>query len=160
MDTVNELNAAYERCMAALGNAATEPDLSQRAFDAYSAYAARLPDVSKVSAVIEMNDAFEAYREIISGGFRGAEAGDRIRAAYRTYLAELQAAWVDSDPKELSPADLAAIGRSLAFLGWLVEAGLDGARSAPEAIDVDTLNSERGSSLWGSTSVLSDPDGR
>jgi hypothetical protein len=163
METADRLSAAYEGFMSALEGAAIEPDLNQRALDAYNAYAALLADAAKEPAAAEANDAFEAYRAVISSGFRGPEAGNQIRAAYKNYLAEVRAAWAETDPTVLTPADLATIGQSLAYLAWLVETGLDGAEAESEETGDDAIANEQGSSLWGPTSLLSDtsrPEGQ
>jgi hypothetical protein len=156
MEITDRLSAAQGRFMTAMEEAATDSDLNQRALDAYNAYAALLADAWKEPAVTEMNQAFEAYRAVISSGFRGPEAGSQMHVAYQNYLAEMRAAWAESDPTTLAPADLAAIGQSLAYLAWLVETGLDGVGTEPEETGDDAIAEERGNSLWGSTSLLTD----
>ncbi len=154
METTDRLSAAYGRFMTALEKAATDMNLKQRALDAYQAYAALLADASKEPPLTEMSQAFEAYRAVISSGFRGPDAGGQIRAAYEDYLAEVRAVWTEIDPRTLVPADLATIGQSLAYLAWLVEAGLDGVRIEPKATADGTIADEQGGSLWGSTLLL------
>ena len=154
METPDRLSAAYGRLMTALDEAATDPNLKQRALDAYNAYAAALADAWKVPAVTEMNRAFETYRAVICSGFRGREAANLIRAAYQDYLAEVRAAWAETDPTTLAPPDLATIGQSLTYLAWLVETGLDGAGTEPGGAGHEAIAEEQGSSLWGPTSLL------
>ena len=155
METTDRLNAAYARFMTALERAATDPDFAQRALHAYNGYAAMLADASKEPAVTEVNRAFEAYRAVISSGLRGPDSASQIRSAYQTYVAEMRAAWAEIDPAMLSPADLATVGQSLTYLGWLVETGLGSAETETPAPDTGA-GDEHGTSLWGSTLVLTD----
>jgi len=156
METIDRLSAACSSFIAALEKVPTDPGFNQRVVDAYNAYAAIEADARKVPAATEVNQAFEAYRAVLRGGFSASEAGSQIRAAYLNYLAEVRAAWAETDSTTLAPADLAAIGQNLSYLAWLAEMGLDGSSSEARDASDDPIARGEGNSLWGSTTPLMD----
>jgi hypothetical protein len=156
METTDRVNAAYATFMTALRQAPSDPDFAQRALDAYNGYTAALTEASKEPAVADVSREFEKYRAVITSGLGGPDSVNQIRSAYRTYVAEIRAAWAEIDPGMLSPADLATIGQSLTYLAWLVETSLGGAETPTTQRGGDAVGDEHGTSLWGSTSVLTD----
>lgn len=156
MDTTDRLNAAHSRLMAALEATAADPDFNQRVSDAYGTYATLLADAAQDPIALQVNEAFEAYRREISNGFSDPESGGQIWAAYQAYLGEIRAAWAETDPTGLAPADLAAIGQSFTYLAWLVENGLDRTRTETEWAANPANPDDQGSSLWGPTYLLTD----
>jgi hypothetical protein len=157
MDLIDRFAAAYERFIAEMEDAVSDPDMPQRAASAYNDYAGQLSDTWNEPAFLETNRLFETYRDVIRDGFVGAESAARVRDAYSAYLTEVKAALLEIDPATVTPSELQTIGQSLASLGWLAETGLDGQRVASGNGTEETRNEGQEGRLWGSVSLLENP---
>jgi len=156
MDLPSRLTTAYGRFITEMEGAASDPEMPHRAAIAYGEYVACLADASNEPQLVEVNRLFERYRQVIQDGFSNDDSSARIRGAFEAFLMDVKAAWAEMDPQSFAPTDLISVGQSLASLAWLVETSQEGAGVPSPDRDDEIANNGRGSSLWGSTSLLED----